>query len=89
MKTAIVGGGIMGISLAYFLTKQGVEVEIFEASPTLGGLAGPIHLDDGVDVDRYYHAILPAIPSYSICATNSVSAISCATKSAHGLLLQG
>jgi len=58
MKIGIVGGGIMGISLAYSLIKQGVEVEIFEASPTLGGLAGPIYLDDGTAVDRFYHAIL-------------------------------
>jgi protoporphyrinogen oxidase len=58
MKVGIVGGGIMGISLGYFLSKAGVNVEIFEASPILGGLAGPIHLDDGTAIDRFYHAIL-------------------------------
>jgi protoporphyrinogen oxidase len=58
MKVGILGGGIMGISLGYFLSKKGVEVEIFEASPMLGGLAGPITLDDGIKVDRFYHAIL-------------------------------
>jgi protoporphyrinogen oxidase len=58
MKVAIIGGGIMGISLGYFLSGQGVEVEIFEASPMLGGLAGPIFLDDGTAIDRFYHAIL-------------------------------
>ena len=58
MKVGIVGGGIMGISLGYFLSKSGVNVEIFEASPTLGGLAGPIFLDDGTPIDRFYHAIL-------------------------------
>lgn len=58
MKIGIVGGGIMGISLGYFLAQQGVQVEIFEASNTIGGLAGPLHLEDGVDVDRFYHAIL-------------------------------
>ena len=58
MKVAIIGGGIMGITLGYYLSHQGVEVEIFEASPTLGGLAGPIFLDDGTAVDRFYHAIL-------------------------------
>ena len=58
MTVAIIGGGIMGISLGYFLSQQGVEVEIFEASPVLGGLAGPIILDDGTAVDRFYHAIL-------------------------------
>ncbi|MFC1922168.1 NAD(P)/FAD-dependent oxidoreductase [Chloroflexota bacterium] len=58
MKVGIVGGGIMGISLGYFLSQQDVEVEIFEASPELGGLAGPIWLEDGTAVDRFYHAIL-------------------------------
>jgi protoporphyrinogen oxidase len=40
------------------LAKRGVEVEIFEASPSLGGLAGQITLDDGTAIDRFYHAIL-------------------------------
>ena len=60
MKIGIVGGGIMGITLGYFLTRQGIEVEIFEASPVLGGLAGPLSLEDGTSVDRFYHAILPS-----------------------------
>ncbi|MFN3330979.1 MAG: NAD(P)/FAD-dependent oxidoreductase [Caldilinea sp.] len=58
MKLAIVGGGIMGITLAYYLAKTGVSVDVFEASDTLGGLAGPLTLPDGVEVDRFYHAIL-------------------------------
>jgi protoporphyrinogen oxidase len=58
MKIGIIGGGIMGISLGYFLSQKNFEVEIFEASPILGGLAGPIRLDDGTNVDRFYHAIL-------------------------------
>jgi protoporphyrinogen oxidase len=58
MNVGIVGGGIMGLSLGYFLSRQGVKVEIFEASPVLGGLAGPLILPDGAAVDRFYHAIL-------------------------------
>lgn len=57
-KVGIIGGGIMGISLGYFLSKQGVSVTIYEASPVLGGLAGPIVLEDGTEVDRFYHAVL-------------------------------
>lgn len=56
-SVGIVGGGIMGLSLAYFLAKAGARVEVFEASDNLGGLAGPIYLD-GVAIDRFYHAIL-------------------------------
>lgn len=58
MKVGIVGAGIMGISLGYFLTKAGVQVEIFESSGDIGGLAGPLTLEDGTEVDRYYHTIL-------------------------------
>jgi protoporphyrinogen oxidase len=58
MKVGIIGGGIMGICAGYFLSQKGVEVEIFEASPNLGGLAGPITLEDGTTIDRFYHAIL-------------------------------
>ena len=57
-RVGIVGGGILGISLGYFLAKKGLLVEIFEASPHLGGLAGQIILEDGTPVDRFYHAIL-------------------------------
>jgi protoporphyrinogen oxidase len=58
MKVGIIGGGIMGVCLGYFLSKRGIKVDIFEASPTLGGLAGSTTLEDGTTVDRFYHTIL-------------------------------
>ena len=58
MNVGIVGGGLMGVSLGYFLSQQGAKVEIFEASSTLGGLANTVTLEDGVTVDRFYHTIL-------------------------------
>lgn len=68
MKVGIIGGGIMGITLGYYLTQQGAQVEIFEAAPTLGGLAGPLTLADGTDVDRFYHAILSSDAHlYNLC----------------------
>jgi protoporphyrinogen oxidase len=60
MRVGIVGGGITGVSLGYFFTRRGIPVDIFEASPVLGGLAGPQFLEDGTAVDRFYHAILPS-----------------------------
>ena len=60
MKIAIVGGGLTGVSLGYFLSREGASVDIFEASSVLGGLAGPLVLEDGTAVDRFYHAILPS-----------------------------
>lgn len=57
-SVAIVGAGILGVSLAYFLAKRGIPCDVFEAAPVMGGLAGPRVLDDGTVVDRYYHTIL-------------------------------
>jgi len=57
-RIGIIGGGIMGICLGYYLSRQGVHVDIYEASPVLGGLAGPMVLEDGTAIDRFYHAIL-------------------------------
>ncbi len=58
MRVGIVGGGIMGISLGYFLSLRGVHVDVFEASNTIGGLAGSAVLEDGTAIDRFYHAIM-------------------------------
>ena len=39
-KFAIVGGGMLGLTLAMRIAKQGHDVTLIEAAPTLGGLAG-------------------------------------------------
>jgi protoporphyrinogen oxidase len=57
-RVAVVGGGLTGLTLAYRLTAAGIGVDLFEASPGLGGLAGDMELD-GQRVDRFYHVILP------------------------------
>ena len=57
MDIAIVGGGILGITLGYLLSRRGARVTVFEASDTLGGLAGPIRME-GYNIDRFYHAVL-------------------------------
>lgn len=58
MKVGIIGGGILGTTLGYALARQGAQVDIYEAGPELGGLAGPLDLADGTQIDRFYHAIL-------------------------------
>ncbi|MGQ0604437.1 MAG: NAD(P)/FAD-dependent oxidoreductase [Anaerolineales bacterium] len=74
MNVGIVGGGIMGITLGYLLSRRGVRVEIFEASPVLGGLAGPIILPDGAAIDRFYHAILSSDSSLmELCAELNIA----------------
>jgi protoporphyrinogen oxidase len=55
---AIVGGGLLGVGVAYRLACAGVPVTLYERDTRLGGLAGTTDLG-GYDVDRYYHAVLP------------------------------
>jgi protoporphyrinogen oxidase len=56
-RWAVVGGGFLGMTLALRLAQQGKEVSLYEASPTLGGLASAWQLGDIV-WDRHYHVIL-------------------------------
>jgi protoporphyrinogen oxidase len=53
----IIGGGIMGMTLALRLAQKGYKVTIFECASRLGGLTDGIE-KDGVLWDRFYHVIL-------------------------------
>jgi protoporphyrinogen oxidase len=57
-SVAIVGGGLLGLTVAYRLAGEGVAVTVYERDRTLGGLAGQTNLG-GIPVDRYYHVVLP------------------------------
>lgn len=54
---AIVGGGLLGLTLALRLTEAGRQVTVIEADDHLGGLAAPWELTDVV-CDRHYHVVL-------------------------------
>jgi len=56
-RTAIVGGGMLGLALALRLTQRGERVTVFEAAPEYGGLAAAWTLGDVV-WDRHYHVTL-------------------------------
>ncbi len=56
-RWAIVGGGILGMTLAYRMAKSGHNVTLIEAAPKLGGLASTWKLGN-VEWERYYHVIL-------------------------------
>jgi protoporphyrinogen oxidase len=53
----IVGGGLLGLTLAHRLRQQGQEVTLLEAANSLGGLAGAWQLG-AVVWDRHYHVTL-------------------------------
>lgn len=54
---AIVGGGMLGLSLALRLQQAGLSVTLFEASKDIGGLAGAWNIGDFI-WDKHYHVIL-------------------------------
>ncbi len=53
----IIGGGILGMTLALRLSQKGYKVTIFETADKPGGLTQSWELD-GVTWDRFYHVIL-------------------------------
>jgi protoporphyrinogen oxidase len=56
-RVAIVGGGIMGVTLAYKLSAQNIQVTLYERGDNLGGLTAYMPYD-GLRIDRFYHTIL-------------------------------
>lgn len=53
----IIGGGILGMSLALFLAEKGFKISIIEKDTELGGLVSPWQIGD-YTWDRFYHVIL-------------------------------
>ncbi len=56
-RWAVVGGGLLGLSLARRLRQAGHSVTVYEAADTLGGLASAWQIGDVV-WDRHYHVTL-------------------------------
>ncbi len=60
-RVCVVGGGMLGLTIAHRLAQAGRDVTVLEAAPVLGGLASAWTLDtpDGsVEWDRHYHVTL-------------------------------
>jgi protoporphyrinogen oxidase len=57
VRSAVVGGGMLGLTLALRLAQAGDEVTVYEAASSLGGLASAWQLGD-VTWDRHYHVTL-------------------------------
>jgi protoporphyrinogen oxidase len=58
-SVGVVGGGVLGVSLALRLAEAGARVTVVERGPALGGLAGTFDFN-GHEVDRFYHVITPS-----------------------------
>ncbi|QDS99006.1 NAD(P)/FAD-dependent oxidoreductase [Adhaeretor mobilis] len=54
---AIIGGGMLGLTLAHNLAKAGQQVTLYEAASEIGGLAGSWHVGE-IQWDKHYHVTL-------------------------------
>jgi protoporphyrinogen oxidase len=59
MKVGVVGGGLMGLAIAYRLSQKGHTVTVFEQNQQLGGLTTYQNYGS-FTWDRFYHVILPS-----------------------------
>ena len=53
-KIAIIGGGPMGLAMAYEFSLQGYTPTVYEADNRLGGMAACFDFE-GLEIERYYH----------------------------------
>ena len=56
-RWGIIGGGLLGMTLAHRLAQAGQSVQLFEGTPQLGGLASTWNLGP-LTWDRHYHVTL-------------------------------
>ncbi len=58
IKVGIIGGGLMGMALAYRVSELNASAKVFESNSQLGGLS--THYDYGnFTWDKFYHVIVP------------------------------
>jgi protoporphyrinogen oxidase len=56
-RWCVVGGGLLGLTVAHRLAQAGQQVTVLEAAPELGGLASAWQVGN-VTWDRYYHVVM-------------------------------
>ena len=54
----IIGGGMMGLAVAFYLSREGIKVNVLEKEEEIGGLSRSEEVIPGFRWDRFYHAIL-------------------------------
>ncbi len=58
-RIVVIGGGIAGLASAYYLSRDGADVTLYESTDQLGGL-GTFFRSEGRTFERFYHCILPS-----------------------------
>ncbi|NTW32730.1 MAG: FAD-dependent oxidoreductase [Bacteroidetes bacterium] len=59
-KVAIIGAGISGLSLGYYLSKKKLDVTVFEKEKEVGGLLSTIEVDKSIRIEKFYHHVFPS-----------------------------
>jgi protoporphyrinogen oxidase len=54
-RTAVLGAGALGLTVAYRLAQRGDEVVVLEREPLPGGLAAGFEIEPGMWLDKFYH----------------------------------
>jgi len=54
-RTAVLGAGALGLTVALRLAQRGDEVIVLEREPLPGGLAAGFEIEPGIWLDRFYH----------------------------------
>jgi protoporphyrinogen oxidase len=54
-RTAVLGAGALGLTVAYRLAQRGEEVIVLEREPLPGGLAAGFEIEPGIWLDKFYH----------------------------------
>src|ERR1700728_1990659 len=72
-RVVVIGAGPMGLAAAYRAAKNGHSVDLVEAAPEPGGMAG--HFDfDGVSLERFYHFVCKTdAPTFALLAELGIS----------------
>jgi protoporphyrinogen oxidase len=67
-QVVVIGAGPMGLAAGYRAAVNGHSVDVFEAAPDPGGMAG--HFDfDGVSLERFYHFVCKSdTPTFELLA---------------------
>ncbi|PIU76886.1 hypothetical protein COX95_00920 [bacterium CG_4_10_14_0_2_um_filter_33_32] len=56
-RVCIIGAGLSGLAIAYFLSKEGFNVSVFEKEEEVGGLLQTIETPNGQYIEKFYHHI--------------------------------
>jgi len=59
MRIAIIGGGLTGTTLGYYLSRDAHEVLLFEKNPTLGGQTDTATTPAGIVREKFLHLLSP------------------------------